>query len=152
MSSTIHSKCKYFDSAAQRAEDRRQTFNFCRLPFALNVMLNLSIIMVLQKCFIKSFVSLALRFAKRKSHPINLVPVKQRHSITSSCQGRRRGNNKPLFGWCHPLVASGRACVLNQIYMHLNYSSKFVAAIFLSLTSVNTGLFSVFYNDKCSSG
>ena len=28
---------------AQRAEDRREKFHFCRLPFAVNVMLNLSI-------------------------------------------------------------------------------------------------------------
>ena len=41
---TIHSKYKYFDSTAERAEDRRQKFHFCRLPFAVNVMLNLSII------------------------------------------------------------------------------------------------------------
>ena len=35
--------------------------------------------------------------------------------------------------------------------MHLNYSTKFVAAIFLSLTSVNAGsVFSVF-NNKCKS-
>ena len=39
---TIHSKYKYFDSTVQRAEDRRQKFNFCCLPFAVNVMLNLS--------------------------------------------------------------------------------------------------------------
>ena len=33
---------KYLDSTVQRAEDRRQKFHFCRLPFAVNVMLNLS--------------------------------------------------------------------------------------------------------------
>ena len=42
MSLTIHCKYKYFDSTVQRAEDRRQKFHFCRLPFAVNVMLNLS--------------------------------------------------------------------------------------------------------------
>ena len=42
MSLTIHSKYKYFDSIVQRANDRRQKFHFCRLPFAVNVMLNLS--------------------------------------------------------------------------------------------------------------
>ena len=42
MSLTIHSKYKYFDSTVQKAEDRRQKFHFCRLPFAVNVMLNLS--------------------------------------------------------------------------------------------------------------
>ena len=42
MSLTIHSKYKYFDSTVQRAEVRRQKFHFCRLPFAVNVMLNLS--------------------------------------------------------------------------------------------------------------
>ena len=42
MSLTIHSKYKYFDSTVQRAEDRRQKFYFCRLPFAVNVKLNLS--------------------------------------------------------------------------------------------------------------
>ena len=43
MSLTIHCKYKYFDSTVQRAEDRRQKFYFCRLPFAVNVKLNLSI-------------------------------------------------------------------------------------------------------------
>ena len=42
MSLTIHSKYKYFDSTVQRAEDRRQKFHFCFLSFAVNVMLNLS--------------------------------------------------------------------------------------------------------------
>ena len=42
MSLTIHCKYKYFDSTIQRAEDRRQKFHFCRLPFAVNVELNLS--------------------------------------------------------------------------------------------------------------
>ena len=42
MSLTIHCKYKYFDSTVQRAEDRRQKFHFCRLPFAVNVKLNLS--------------------------------------------------------------------------------------------------------------
>ena len=42
---TIHCKYKYFDSTVQRAEDRGQKFYFCqRLPFAVNVKLNLSII------------------------------------------------------------------------------------------------------------
>ena len=44
MSLTIHSKYKYFNFTLQRAEDRRQKFHFCRLLFAVNVMLNLSII------------------------------------------------------------------------------------------------------------
>ena len=44
MSLIIHNKYKYFDSTVQGAEDRRQKFHFCRLPFAVNVMLNLSII------------------------------------------------------------------------------------------------------------
>ena len=39
---TIHCKYKYFNSTVQRAEDRRQKFYFCRLPFAVNVKLNLS--------------------------------------------------------------------------------------------------------------
>ena len=43
MSLTIHGKYKYLDSTVQRAEDRRQKFYFCRLPFAVNVKLNLSI-------------------------------------------------------------------------------------------------------------
>ena len=42
MSITIHSKYKYFDSTVQRAGDGRQKFHFCRLPFAVNVMLDLS--------------------------------------------------------------------------------------------------------------
>ena len=48
MSLTIHSKYKYFDSTVQRAEDRRQKFYFCRLPFAVNVMLNLSVNRILR--------------------------------------------------------------------------------------------------------
>ena len=44
VSLTIHSISKYFDSTVQRAEDRGQKFHFCRLPFAVNVMLNLSIV------------------------------------------------------------------------------------------------------------
>ena len=35
MSPTIHDKYKYFYSAVQRAKDRRQKFNFCRLPFGV---------------------------------------------------------------------------------------------------------------------
>ena len=42
VSFTIHCKYKYFDSTVQRAEDRRQKFYFCRLPFAVNAKLNLS--------------------------------------------------------------------------------------------------------------
>ena len=44
VSLTIHCKYKYFDSTVQRAEDRRQKFYFCRLPFDVNVKLNLSIV------------------------------------------------------------------------------------------------------------
>ena len=44
VSLTIHCEYKYFDSTVQRAEDRRQKFYFCRLPFAVNVKLNLSIV------------------------------------------------------------------------------------------------------------
>ena len=33
MSLTIHRKYKYFLSTVQTAEDRRQKFHFCRLPF-----------------------------------------------------------------------------------------------------------------------
>ena len=45
MSLTIHCtlKYKYFDSAVQRAEEGGQKFYFYRLPFAVNVKLNLSI-------------------------------------------------------------------------------------------------------------
>ena len=42
MSLTIHCKYKCFDSTVNRAEDTRQKFHFCRLPFAVNVKLNLS--------------------------------------------------------------------------------------------------------------
>ena len=42
MSLTIHCKYKYFDFTVQRVEGRRQKFYFCRLPFAVNVKLNLS--------------------------------------------------------------------------------------------------------------
>ena len=43
VSLTIHCKYKYLDSTVQRAEDRRQKVYFCRLQFAVNVKLNLSI-------------------------------------------------------------------------------------------------------------
>ena len=43
VSLTIHCKYKYLASTVQRAEDRRQKFAVCRLPFAVNVKLNLSI-------------------------------------------------------------------------------------------------------------
>jgi len=43
MSPTIHRKHKYFHSTVQAAENRRQKFHFSRLPFAVNVVLNLSI-------------------------------------------------------------------------------------------------------------
>ena len=43
MSLTIHCKYKYFDSTVQRTEDKGQKFYFCRLPFAVNVKLNLCI-------------------------------------------------------------------------------------------------------------
>ena len=42
---TNHHKYKYFHSTVQRAKDRRQKFQFCRLPFDVrpcNVKLNLS--------------------------------------------------------------------------------------------------------------
>ena len=42
MSLTFHCKYKYLDSTVQRAEDRREKFYFCLLPFAVNVKLNLS--------------------------------------------------------------------------------------------------------------
>ena len=38
----VISKYKHFDSTVQRTDDRWQKFHFCRLPFAVNVMLNLS--------------------------------------------------------------------------------------------------------------
>ena len=43
VSLTIHCRYKYFDSTAQRTEDRGQKFYFCRLPFAVTVKLNLTI-------------------------------------------------------------------------------------------------------------
>ena len=43
VSLTIHCKYKYFYSTVEGAEDRRQKFHFCRLPFAENIMLNLSV-------------------------------------------------------------------------------------------------------------
>ena len=42
VSLTIPCKYEYIDSTVQRPEDRRQKFYFCRLPFAVNVKLNLS--------------------------------------------------------------------------------------------------------------
>ena len=56
MSLTIHSKYKCFDSTVQGAEDRRQKFHFCRLPFAVNVMLNLSNLSFMAKNFNPSII------------------------------------------------------------------------------------------------
>ena len=42
VSLTIHCKYKYFNFTVQRAENKRQKFYFCRLPFAVNVKLYLS--------------------------------------------------------------------------------------------------------------
>ena len=53
VSRAIHCKYKYFDSTVQRAEDRRQKFYFCRLPFAVNVKLNLSNIYIKQEHEVK---------------------------------------------------------------------------------------------------
>ena len=52
MSPTNRHKYKYFHSTLQRAEDRRQKFHFCRLPFDVrphNVKLNLSISMFIYR-------------------------------------------------------------------------------------------------------
>ena len=38
----IHRKYKLFRSTVHTAEERRQKFPFCRFPFAVNVMLNVS--------------------------------------------------------------------------------------------------------------
>ena len=51
VSFAIHCKYKYLDSTVQRAEDRGQKFYFCRLPFAVNVKLNLSINCLLGQIF-----------------------------------------------------------------------------------------------------
>ena len=67
MSLTIHSKYKCFDSTVQRAEDRRQKFHFCRLPFAVNVMLNLSNSYKTKKKFTGSY---------SEVNPRNLISVK----------------------------------------------------------------------------
>ena len=41
MPPTIHRKCKYFHSTVQTAQDRRQKFHFCCLPFDVDGMLSL---------------------------------------------------------------------------------------------------------------
>ena len=45
MSPTFHRKYNYFHPTVQTAEDKMQLkFYFCRLPFVVNVMLNLPIV------------------------------------------------------------------------------------------------------------
>ena len=80
VSLTIHCKYKYFDSTAQRAEDRRQKFYFCRLPFAVNVKLNLSIICAITPWIVLH--SVQLQFLTNKKH-INklLVSLMQKKGI-----------------------------------------------------------------------
>ena len=53
VSLTIHCKYKYLDSTVQKAEDRRQKFYFCRSPFAVNVKLNLSIVIRYTRPFLR---------------------------------------------------------------------------------------------------
>ena len=68
LSLTIHCKCKYFDSTVQRAEDRQQKFYFSRLPFAVNVKLNLP-----------NFVCM---FTRRKAYPSKGVIIAGGQKIT----------------------------------------------------------------------
>ena len=62
VSLTIHCKYKYLDSTVQRAEDRRQKFAVCRLPFAVNVKLNLSIVLPLENQIHISNIPYVFRF------------------------------------------------------------------------------------------
>ena len=78
MSLTIHSKYRYFDFTAQRAEDRRQKFHFCCLPFAVNVMLNLSINNNTKDFRLKDHVSVAFLSCdmtfRRRTPKLSLFP------------------------------------------------------------------------------
>ena len=51
---------------------------------------------------------------------------------TSNCRGDRKVD---------VIRPSPQGMPTSLVYTHSNYSSKFIAAIFLSLTSVNAGLF-----------
>ena len=64
VSLTIHCKYKYFDPTVQRAEDRQQKFYFCCLPFAVNVKLNLSIVLFSEVSF-----ALCMTLAHDKNQP-----------------------------------------------------------------------------------
>ena len=79
MSPTIRHKYKYFYSAVQRANYRRQKFHFCRLPFDVrprNVKLNLSNISSIPR-----IVNLGrLRFVLNNPHESRIVFQKR-----SSC-------------------------------------------------------------------
>ena len=66
MSLAIHCKCKYFGSTVQRANDRRQKFYFCRLPFAVNIKLNLSTNSLMLPLFFYSFHVILKAYKNRK--------------------------------------------------------------------------------------
>ena len=97
MSLTIHSKYKYFDSTVQRAEDRRQKFHFCRLPFAVNVMLNL--------CYYPPVPNIR----DKKGNEKKVVKVIAGKDVRLTCQVRENGvttswlkNNKTISPSHHP--------------------------------------------------
>ena len=66
VSLTIHCKYKYFDSAVQRAEDRRQKFAVCRLPFAVNVKLNLSNVRTPRTFYLHLYLKVTVNFIENK--------------------------------------------------------------------------------------
>ena len=74
VSLTIHCKYRYFDSTVQRAEDRRQKFYFCRLPFAVIFKLNLS-----TKFWIKNLFFPYIRVASRQRYHFKLESLLANH-------------------------------------------------------------------------
>ena len=77
MSLTIHSISKYFDSTIERAEDTGQKFHFCRLPFAVNVMLNLSIVYVIIRMYlvVQSFKETGTSSSSSGKEPIQALSL-----------------------------------------------------------------------------
>ena len=74
MSPTIHREYKYFHSTVQAAKDRRQKFHFCRLPFAVNVMLNVSNKFIIYSLF-QTFGKIRLTFGMNGDNHFRMSTV-----------------------------------------------------------------------------
>ena len=79
VSLNIHCKYKYFGSTVQRAEDRRQKIYFCHLPFAINVKLNLSNVILYAGGFLTEEPE-QIRFFSIKQKQTNTHIYKRKHT------------------------------------------------------------------------